>query len=161
MILVARRRDRTAGDARRRRPRNRPATTGSTRYDDPQAGPDTTVDEDTPNDTDDTDDTVVIHEEEADEQPRAQPYQQPHQPSAAAGPKRLTRSRDDRMISGVCGGLARYLNVDATLVRVVMVVALLVGFLGTRHRLPDRLGTDARGVSPTHHATTPLPRAGY
>ena len=52
-----------------------------------------------------------------------EPYQQP-----GAGPKRLTRSRDDRMISGVCGGLARYLNVDATLIRVLMVVALLVGF---------------------------------
>jgi phage shock protein PspC (stress-responsive transcriptional regulator) len=51
------------------------------------------------------------------------PYLQP-----GTGPKRLTRSRDDRMISGVCGGLARYLNVDATLVRVLMVVALLVGF---------------------------------
>ena len=38
------------------------------------------------------------------------------------------KSFDDRMISGVCGGLARYLNVDATLVRVLMVVALLVGF---------------------------------
>ena len=50
-------------------------------------------------------------------------YQQP-----GAAPKRLTRSRDDRMISGVCGGLARYLNVDATLIRVLMVVALVVGF---------------------------------
>lgn len=56
-------------------------------------------------------------------------YQQPQQPVPVNGPKRLTRSRDDRMISGVCGGLARYLNIDATLVRVVMVVALLVGFL--------------------------------
>jgi phage shock protein PspC (stress-responsive transcriptional regulator) len=52
------------------------------------------------------------------------PYQQPGPP----GPKRLTRSRDDRMISGVCGGLARYLNIDATLIRVLMVVALLIGF---------------------------------
>jgi phage shock protein C len=41
------------------------------------------------------------------------------------GPKRLTRSRDDRMISGVCGGLARYLNVDATLIRVLVVVAFV------------------------------------
>ena len=51
-------------------------------------------------------------------------YQHPGQPR----PKRLTRSRDDRMISGVCGGVARYLNIDATLVRVLMVVALLIGF---------------------------------
>jgi phage shock protein C len=61
--------------------------------------------------------------------PEPTPYQQPQNPFPGPGPKRLTRSRDDRMISGVCGGLARYLNVDATLVRVVMVVALLVGFL--------------------------------
>lgn len=45
-----------------------------------------------------------------------------------SGPKRLTRTRDDKMIAGVCGGVARYLNVDATLVRVLMVVALVVGF---------------------------------
>jgi phage shock protein PspC (stress-responsive transcriptional regulator) len=44
-----------------------------------------------------------------------------------SGPRRLTRSRDDRIISGVCGGVARYLNVDATLVRVLMVVALVLG----------------------------------
>lgn len=31
--------------------------------------------------------------------------------------KRLTRSRDERMIAGVAGGLARYLDVDPTLVR--------------------------------------------
>nr|WP_294695574.1 PspC domain-containing protein [uncultured Friedmanniella sp.] len=37
-------------------------------------------------------------------------------------PRRLTRSRDDRVIAGVCGGLARYLNVDASLVRISAVV---------------------------------------
>jgi phage shock protein C len=51
-------------------------------------------------------------------------FQQP----GPSGPKRLTRSRDDKMISGVCGGVARYLNIDATLIRVLMVVALLIGF---------------------------------
>ena len=56
-----------------------------------------------------------------------EPTPPPYQP-APQGPKRLTRSRDDRVVSGVCGGIARYLNVDATLIRVLMVVALLVGF---------------------------------
>ncbi len=46
-----------------------------------------------------------------------------------AGPMRLTRARDDKVISGVCGGVARYLNVSATLVRILMVVALCLGFL--------------------------------
>lgn len=41
------------------------------------------------------------------------------------GPRRLTRSRDDKMIAGVCGGLARYLNIDATLARVLTVLALI------------------------------------
>ena len=51
----------------------------------------------------------------------------PHQP-AASGPKRLVRTRDDQMIAGVCGGLARYLDVDPTLVRVVAVIALVFAF---------------------------------
>ena len=40
----------------------------------------------------------------------------------------LTRSTSDKMIAGVCGGLARSLGWDPTLVRVVWVVAsLLIG----------------------------------
>ncbi|GGF55197.1 hypothetical protein GCM10011519_31350 [Marmoricola endophyticus] len=46
---------------------------------------------------------------------------------AATAPRRLTRAADDRMIAGVCGGLARYADVDATLVRVLAVVLLVVG----------------------------------
>jgi phage shock protein C len=61
--------------------------------------------------------------------PEPTPYQPATPPYPVHGPKRLTRSRDDRVISGVCGGVARYLNIDATLVRVLMVVALVVGFL--------------------------------
>lgn len=35
---------------------------------------------------------------------------------------RLERSRTDRVISGVCGGIAAYLDIDATFVRAVMVI---------------------------------------
>ena len=42
--------------------------------------------------------------------------------------KRLVRTRDDQMIAGVCGGLARYLGVDPTLVRVAAVIALVFAF---------------------------------
>ena len=34
--------------------------------------------------------------------------------------KRLFRSRDDRMIAGVCGGLGEYLGIDATIVRLLL-----------------------------------------
>lgn len=40
---------------------------------------------------------------------------------------RLVRSRTDRIIGGVCGGLARYFGIDATIVRLVFVLAVLSG----------------------------------
>ena len=41
--------------------------------------------------------------------------------------KRLYRSRTDRRLAGVCGGIADYLAVDPTLVRIIWV---LFGFAG-------------------------------
>ncbi len=38
-------------------------------------------------------------------------------------PRRLTRTRQDRMLAGVCGGLAKYLFVDPTVVRLVFALA--------------------------------------
>jgi phage shock protein C len=42
--------------------------------------------------------------------------------------KRLYRSRDNRMLAGVCGGLAKYFNWDPVLVRVIAVAAMFVSF---------------------------------
>lgn len=39
--------------------------------------------------------------------------------------KKLYRSRSDRKIAGVCGGIAQYFNIDPTLVRLLFVVGLL------------------------------------
>lgn len=44
--------------------------------------------------------------------------------------ERLRRSERDRVIAGVCGGLAEHLRVDATLVRVVFVVLAFFGGSG-------------------------------
>jgi phage shock protein C len=42
--------------------------------------------------------------------------------------RRLYRSRKDKMIAGVCGGLAKYFNVDPTVVRLIFVAfAVLPG----------------------------------
>ena len=41
--------------------------------------------------------------------------------------KRLYRSRDDRMIAGVCGGLGEYFNIDPTIVRLVLLFLTLWG----------------------------------
>lgn len=35
------------------------------------------------------------------------------------GVKKLMRSRSNRMICGVCGGIGEYLNMDPTLVRLI------------------------------------------
>lgn len=41
--------------------------------------------------------------------------------------KRLFRSRTNVMLGGVCGGLAKYLNVDPTIVRLVFVLLFFIG----------------------------------
>jgi phage shock protein C len=42
--------------------------------------------------------------------------------------KRLYRSRSERMIAGVCGGMGKYLGLDATVIRLLF--ALLTLFTG-------------------------------
>ena len=42
-------------------------------------------------------------------------------------PRRLVRRRDNRMLGGVCAGIADYLKVDVTLVRVLTVVGACLG----------------------------------
>ena len=44
--------------------------------------------------------------------------------------KKLYRSRTERRIWGICGGLAEYFDVDPTIVRVIAVVSLLFGTAG-------------------------------
>ena len=48
-------------------------------------------------------------------QPRPQP------------PKRLVRRRDDRMLAGVCSGVADYFGLDVTLVRLLTVLGAIFG----------------------------------
>lgn len=43
---------------------------------------------------------------------------------------RLARSETDRMITGVCGGLAAYLNIDSTWVRLAFVLLALADGIG-------------------------------
>lgn len=43
---------------------------------------------------------------------------------------RLYRSLTDRMLGGVCGGLAKYLQIDTTIVRLFFIVFTLLGGIG-------------------------------
>lgn len=43
-----------------------------------------------------------------------------------SGQKRLTRSRDKK-IAGVCGGLANYMDIDPTIVRILFLIIAFAG----------------------------------
>ena len=44
--------------------------------------------------------------------------------------RKLYRSRTNRQVAGVCGGLAEHFNMDATLIRVLFVVLAVLGGSG-------------------------------
>ena len=44
--------------------------------------------------------------------------------------KKLYRSRTDKKICGVCGGLAKYLNIDVTIVRLIWALVCLCAGTG-------------------------------
>jgi phage shock protein C len=71
-----------------------------------------------PEPSDTTEETVAEEPVAPAPAPRAEPEQ------------RLTRSRDDRVIAGVCGGLARYLGIDAVLVRIAALLLIFAGGVG-------------------------------
>lgn len=41
--------------------------------------------------------------------------------------KRLYRSEENKMIAGVCGGIAEYFDIDPVIVRIIFVILLLPG----------------------------------
>lgn len=43
------------------------------------------------------------------------------------GSKKLYRSRKEKMICGVCGGIAEYFNIDPTIIRLAWVLVALTG----------------------------------
>ncbi|HVD13847.1 MAG TPA: PspC domain-containing protein [Actinomycetota bacterium] len=44
--------------------------------------------------------------------------------------RKLYRSKTDRKLAGVCGGLAQYFSLDATLMRVLFIVLAVLGGSG-------------------------------
>jgi phage shock protein C len=56
----------------------------------------------------------------------------PPPPGAPAPPQRPTvrRSRSERVIAGVCGGIGRYLGIDPVLLRVAFIILALANGLG-------------------------------
>ena len=44
--------------------------------------------------------------------------------------KKLYKSKTNKKICGVCGGLAEYLEMDATIIRLILVLAVLFAGVG-------------------------------
>ena len=73
----------------------------------------------------------------------------------------LMRSNADRIIGGVCGGLAEYFNIDSAIVRLVFVLAVLSGisplvYLVLWIVMPEQKGAQSNTVAalPSHPRPT-------
>jgi len=44
--------------------------------------------------------------------------------------KKLTRQINDKIIAGICSGLAEYFEIDTVIIRIIFVVVLILGTLG-------------------------------
>ena len=60
--------------------------------------------------------------------------------------KKLYRSVDNRMISGVCGGIAEYFKVDVNIIRLAFLIAFVFSmggmtliYVAARFMIPSRL----------------------
>jgi phage shock protein PspC (stress-responsive transcriptional regulator) len=91
-----------------------------------------TMNENPPNENDPTTEPPVPEDDPTTEQPAPASEPTTEQPTAQApgGPRRLYRSRSDRVIGGVCGGVARYFDIDPVLVRVGAVALAVLGGAG-------------------------------
>jgi phage shock protein PspC (stress-responsive transcriptional regulator) len=64
------------------------------------------------------------------------------------GARRLYKSRDDRMIAGVCAGLAEYFGIDPVIVRVIAVALVFAGGAGLLAYLAAWLLVPEQGAGP-------------
>ena len=77
------------------------------------------------NERDDTDRSPADREEPAADEVPTTPA-----PTVDPSPRRFLRSRDDRIIAGVAGGLGRYFDIDPVIIRIAFAISVLFGGLG-------------------------------
>jgi|RhiMethySRZTD1v2_1073278.scaffolds.fasta_scaffold274003_2 phage shock protein C len=99
---------------------------------------------------------------EPEREPRSEAAPEPEPtvvvgPPSAARPRRLERSREDRVLAGVCGGLGEYLGVDAVLIRIA---ALILVFAGGAGLLLYGIGWIAMPEAEQREEGEPVPGAG-
>ena len=83
-------------------------------------------------------------------------------------PTRLERSTTDKIIAGVCGGIAQYLQIDVTWIRLVVVILAVFGGVGIiayivlaiLMPLPGQRAIVSGAPAGPSDATEPYPTAG-
>ncbi|MBQ9723556.1 MAG: PspC domain-containing protein [Bacteroidales bacterium] len=70
--------------------------------------------------------TRTVRSEESTSEQNEQPYRTGNQETV----RKFYRDAEGKKIAGVCSGLALYLNIDVTLVRIIFLVAFLCGSAG-------------------------------
>jgi phage shock protein PspC (stress-responsive transcriptional regulator) len=99
-------------------------------------------------------------EERSTDDPREEPATEPTEViEEGSGPRRLLRSRDDRMVAGVAGGLGRYFHVDPVIFRIGFAVSVFFGGLGVLAYLALWLFVPADPESGEEPAPAPAQRS--
>ena len=97
------------------------------------------------------------------EEPTRPPTSEAPEPEPRAGstggggpqpPRRLTRSREDRVIGGLCAGVARYFGVDPLIMRIAAVALVFVGGVGPLLYLAGLLLVPDEATGPVADTTT-------
>ena len=92
--------------------------------------------------------------------PQDRPTDQPAAPAEPAPVRQLRRSKRDRVLGGVCGGLGRYLGVDPVVLRIVMVALVFTGagvplYIVAWIVIPEATGAEPEPPAPSdRHAAT-------
>jgi phage shock protein PspC (stress-responsive transcriptional regulator) len=92
--------------------------------------------------------------------PQPEPAPIPAPPPSPTSSRKLVRSRRDRVVAGVCGGLAEYLGVDSVLVRIAAVLLVFAGGAGLVLYVIGWIAMPDAPETPTGDAEAPVtPRA--
>jgi len=102
-------------------------------------------------------------EDSMNDQPHTEPTErlEPPTPPPDDGPRRLTRSRRDRMVAGVAGGLGRYFAVDPVIFRIGFAVSIFFGGLGVLAYAVLFLFVPSEPAEGEEEAVAPIQRSGW
>ena len=100
-------------------------------------------------------------EEQTQQQPSREEREEQLPKQEPSGPKRLLRSRDDRMIAGVAGGLGRYFDVDPVIFRLAFAVSVFFGGLGILAYLAFALFVPSEAQEGEDERRAPVQRSGW